>query len=356
MAFARVRAPPPAAVLLALLAACGATSAPRAPVAELSLAPDSARLFIGESLQLVAKPKDASGNVLSDRQVTWQSSNPSVAGASGSGLVTGVAHGHATITASTEGKTATAEIGVSFGGLVGFAGGTLALPNGLAQLQFPTGALAAQTRVYFDSATALPTTPAPALAGTGFTLGPADLVLHQTATLTIRYAAGLVPPAVEPSTGMYSSGGDSWVAVDGSVLDQPARAVTAPVWGPATYGLLAPGPVATITVSPASMYIVLGTTGAFTAELRDSTGTLLQNRPVAWKTSDTTVARVSPYGVASGLGLGSVFLTASSGGASGRALVIIAVICVCPSAASAPAPAPAAGGAATACACSAGAP
>jgi hypothetical protein len=339
-------------VLLAslLAVACGATSAPRAPVAELSVAPDSARIFIGESVQLVGKPRDAAGNVLPDRTVTWQSADPRVATVSGSGLVTGVAHGHVTISATSEGRTSTAEVGVSFGGVVGFIGGTLALPNGLAQLQLPAGALAGQTRVYLDSATALPATPAPALAGTGFTLGPADLVLHQSATLTIRYLAGLVPPAQEPSIGMYSSGGDSWVAVNGSVLDQPGRAVTAPVRGPATYGLLAPGPVASVTVNPPSMYVLLGTTGAFTAELRDSTGAVLQNRPVAWKTSDTTVARVSQDGVVAGLGLGSVFLTASSGGASGRSIVIVAVICVCPSAA------PAAGGASTACACSADAP
>ena len=335
-----------------LAAACGATSAPRAPVAELSVTPDSARIFIGESVQLVGQPRDAAGNVLPDRPVTWQSADPRVATVSGSGLVTGVAHGHVSISATSEGRTSTAEVRVSFGGVVGFIGGTLALPNGLAQLQLPAGALAAQTRVYFDSATALPATPAPALAGTGFTLGPADLVLHQPAALTIRYAAGLVPPAQEPSTGMYWAGGDGWVAVNGSILDQAARAVTAPVSGPGTYGLLAPGPVATVTVNPPSMYIVLGTTGSFTALLQDSTGAVLQNRPVAWKTSDTTVARVSQSGVVSGLGLGSVFLTASTGGASGRSVVIVVVICVCPSAG----PAPAAGGASTACACSAGAP
>jgi hypothetical protein len=332
---------------LMLLTACSATSAPRAPVTALSVTPDSARIFIGESMQLVGKPRDASGNVLPDRPVTWQSADPRVATVSGSGLVTGVTHGHVTISATSEGRTSTAEVGVSFGGVVGFIGGTLALPNGLAQLQLPAGALAGQTRVYFDSATALPATAAPALAGTGFTLGPADLVLLQPAALTIRYAAGLVAPALEPSTAMYSAEGESWVAVNGSVLDLAGRTVTAPVSGPGTFGLLAPGPVATITVSPTSMYIVLGTTGSFTALLQDSTGAVLQNRPVAWKTSDTTVARVSQDGVVAGLGLGSVFLTASSGGASGRSIVIVAVICVCPS------PASGSTGTSMACACAA---
>ena len=147
---------------------------------------------------------------------------------------------------------------------------------------------------------------------------------------------------------MYSAAGANWIAVNGSTLDRVGRAVTAPISSPGTFGLLAPGPVATVTVSPANMYIVLGTTGNFTAELRDSTGTVLQNRPVAWSTSDTTVARVSQDGVVAGASLGSVFLTASSGGASGRSLVIIAVICVCPSAASGST------GTARACACAAG--
>jgi uncharacterized protein YjdB len=41
-------------------------------------------------VRLVATVKDASGNVLTDRVVTWASSDPAVATVSGTGLATGV--------------------------------------------------------------------------------------------------------------------------------------------------------------------------------------------------------------------------------------------------------------------------
>src|SRR5439155_8194305 len=58
-------------------------------------------------------PQDASGNALAGRVVTWSSSNTSVATVTGSGLVTGVAAGPATITAASEGKNGTAAITVT---------------------------------------------------------------------------------------------------------------------------------------------------------------------------------------------------------------------------------------------------
>src|SRR5256885_913457 len=82
------------------------------PVASLQLAPTSANVFIGQTLQLTATPADSAGSPLTGRPVTWTSSNTGVATASSSGLVAGVTQGSATITATTEGKNATAAITV----------------------------------------------------------------------------------------------------------------------------------------------------------------------------------------------------------------------------------------------------
>src|SRR4029077_7741633 len=67
----------------------------------------------GQTVQLSATPKDASGGALSGRTVTWATSNAAVASVSGSGLVTGVAAGTATITATSEGQTGTATVTVT---------------------------------------------------------------------------------------------------------------------------------------------------------------------------------------------------------------------------------------------------
>src|SRR5207244_9050456 len=83
------------------------------PVATVTVSPASASVTVGQTAQLSATAKDAAGNVLSGRAVTWTSSNSGVVTVSGSGLVTGVAAGSATITAASEGQSGTASISVA---------------------------------------------------------------------------------------------------------------------------------------------------------------------------------------------------------------------------------------------------
>lgn len=82
------------------------------PVASVAVTPGPDTLATGATLQLTATPKDASGNALAGRMVTWASSAPSLATVSATGLVTGVAPGTATITASAEGRTGGATLTV----------------------------------------------------------------------------------------------------------------------------------------------------------------------------------------------------------------------------------------------------
>ena len=83
------------------------------PVATVAVSPPTASIQQGQTVQLTATLKDANGNTLSGRVVTWSSSNTSVATVSGSGLVSGVTIGSATISAMSEGKTGTASITVT---------------------------------------------------------------------------------------------------------------------------------------------------------------------------------------------------------------------------------------------------
>src|SRR5205823_2074521 len=84
-----------------------------AAVASVDLTPPSATVQVGQTVQLTAIPRDANGNALSDRAVTWTSNNTSVASVSPTGLVTGVVAGSATITATSEGKGGTSSITVT---------------------------------------------------------------------------------------------------------------------------------------------------------------------------------------------------------------------------------------------------
>src|SRR5207247_846767 len=84
------------------------------PVATVTVAPASANLQTAQTVQLTATARDASGNILSGRVITWSSSNASVASVNGSGLVTGAGAGSATITATSEGQSGTSSVTVTF--------------------------------------------------------------------------------------------------------------------------------------------------------------------------------------------------------------------------------------------------
>jgi hypothetical protein len=80
------------------------------PVATIVISPDSAILLPGGSRQLAAVLKDDQGNTLSNRPIVWSSSDSTKARVSGSGEVTAVALGETTVTATCEGKNATARV------------------------------------------------------------------------------------------------------------------------------------------------------------------------------------------------------------------------------------------------------
>src|SRR5206468_3774914 len=83
------------------------------PVATVTVSPSPASVVAGQTVQLTATPKDANGNPLSGRVVTWLSSNTTVATVNASGRVTGKVAGTATITATCEGQSGTSDVTVT---------------------------------------------------------------------------------------------------------------------------------------------------------------------------------------------------------------------------------------------------
>jgi hypothetical protein len=268
------------------------------------------------------------GDTLRGKAVTFESAAPAIATVSAGGVVRGAARGTVVITATSGAVSAHATLDVRWGEQVGPAGGSATMWNGAITLDVPPGALRDSTTIYVDSA-ATPPSDSLAVPGAAFTLQPASLAFDKPASLTVRFRAGAVPAPHEVSVGMFVDSGQAWRAVQGSVLDLSARAVTAPIPGTGLYGLVAPGPVASVTIV-GGLLVVLGTSADYRAELRDSAGTLLSNRPIAWRTGDSTVAKVTPMGVVSGVGFGSTPLSASSGGATATVNISIVVICQCP--------------------------
>ncbi len=82
------------------------------PVGSVTLSPNASQLAPGESIALSALVRDTRNQPVGDRSVAWASSNPGVARVAG-GRVTAVAPGNATITATSEGRSASAAITVA---------------------------------------------------------------------------------------------------------------------------------------------------------------------------------------------------------------------------------------------------
>jgi alpha-amylase len=87
---------------------------------------------------------------------------------------------------------------------------------------------------------------------------------------------------------------------------------------------VAPGAVATVTVTAPSNNLKVGTTMQLTATALDSKGNAVPNQSFIWSSSNSTIATVSSSGLVTGKKSGNVTIkaqTALSGGKSGSLLI-----------------------------------
>jgi uncharacterized protein YjdB len=254
----------------------------RAPVSSLAITPGTASLVVGGAVSLVATPTDASGTVLTDRTVSWSSSAPAVATVSPTGVVAGVAPGSATITATSEGVSATATVTVSLVPVSAVA----VLPSTASVTAGQTVALAAVVR---DTA------------GTVLT----DRVVSWTSSDT--------HVAIVSATGVVTG-----VAAGTTVITASSEGKS----GSSTITVVAPA-IGSVTVAPSSDTVQVGDKVTLTATVKDVTGAVVTDRPVTWTSSNTAVATVSTGGIVTGRSAGTAVITATSGGRSGSATVLV---------------------------------
>jgi len=107
----RMRATAGWAALLGSIGACGGTD-PRIPTSVSLSATTVSFTALGQTQQLLPSVIDQDGKPLADPNVSWGSSNNSVASVSPSGVVTAVGEGTAEVTATSGAVTATAQVAV----------------------------------------------------------------------------------------------------------------------------------------------------------------------------------------------------------------------------------------------------
>ncbi|MDQ2890432.1 MAG: Ig-like domain-containing protein [Gemmatimonadota bacterium] len=255
------------------------------PVASVAVLPATASVTVGASMSLQLVAYDADGHTLTGRAVVWASSAPQIATVDSSGRVTGVAAGTATITGTSEGKSAASSVTV---GLVPVA--AVAVSPGAASLT--TGQAAAFTATASDANGNV-------LSGRLFTWSSAN-----TAIATVS-AQGLVT-AAGPGTTTITA------AAEGKTGS--AQIVVTPV---------AATPVASVAVSPPTASVIVGGNVTLSATLRDANGATLSGRTVTWSSSAAQVATVSNTGVVTAVATGTATITATSEGKSGTAVVTV---------------------------------
>ncbi len=285
------------------------------PVASVTVSPATASVQVGQTAQLAATPKDASGNALSGRVVMWTTSNAAVGTVNASGLVTGVTAGSATITATSEGQGGTAAITVT---------ATVTNPGAVANLTVASVTTNSVTLSFTEvtDGTGQPASYDIRWAAGTLSWPSATSVAQGTCTVPV---AGTAIGATRTCTvlGLAASTGYQFqlVAFRGTLN---VNAVFGPLSNVASGTTAAStAPVATVTVSPASASLGVGATQPFTATLRDAGGNILTGRTVTWGSSAPLVASVTGGGLVSALVVGSATITATSEGQSGSAAVTV---------------------------------
>ena len=254
-------------------------------------------MFNGETKQLVAILRDASGNVLTGRSVTWQSSNLSRAPISSDGLVT-------VSTADVSAGTVTIDafhyqtIGAGTGGTTTFKGtATLSIPTPVnrVEIQSPRSAVSAGQLLQLSAVTY-------------------DYLNNVLSGRTVTWSSSNESIAKVSSTGL----------IEGVALG--TATITATREGKSTqFTVTVQTPVATVTVSAPSATLRVNTEQSLSVVLRDASSNILSstNRLIEWSSSDSSVAAVSSAGRMTALKEGTVTITATSDGRSGSASVTV---------------------------------
>ena len=250
------------------------------PVASVAVTPASDEVVVTQTLQLTATAKDAQGGSLTGRPVSWSTSDATKATVSSTGLVTGIAPGTVTITASAEGKSGTSDITVKPKPV----GAVILSP---AQVSIEAG----QTRQLTAQVT--------------------DDQGNVLSGRPISYASDKPNVATVSATGLVTAltVGDAKITATSEGKTGTADVTVTPV------------PVATVDVSPGTADLTIGQTVNLTATPKDARGNTLSGRTISWTSGSPTVATVSTSGLVTAIGSGSTVVFATVEGRTGSATI-----------------------------------
>ena len=254
------------------------------PVQSVAIAPTRDTLAVNGARQFTATLRDANGTLLTGRTVSWSTDNLAVAIASATGSVTALSPGTAILTATSEGRSATATVVV----LARLASAVTVTP-GVASLV--VGNTVSLTTQVTDGA------------GNVLTGRPLSFTSESPAIASVT-AAGVVT-AVSP--------GSTRIVVTSEGKTGFASIQVLPV------------PVATLELSPATFTLITGEALTLTATPRTAVGTLLTDRTIVWRSGAPNVATVSASGLVTAIAPGVAVVLATVEGVTASSVITVRV-------------------------------
>lgn len=245
-------------------------------VSAVSIGQPSAEMIIGETVQLTATVTPSSAT---DKSVTWASSKQSVATITDNGLVTAIAEGQSTITASAGGKSASCIVTVSKG-TVDVSSVTLNKTS-LALIKGESETLVA-------------------------TVNPADAT-DKTVTWTSSNV-GVASVDANGKVTALASGSATITAKAGNI--QATCAVTVTV------------PLESISINKTELSLIKGQSETLVTTIKPEDAT---ESTISWTSSNTSVATVESSGKVTAVGGGSATITAKAGGKEATCSVNVTV-------------------------------
>lgn len=250
-------------------------------VAGLELTPSDTTVRVGGTVTYEASALDANDNPINGATVAWSSSDAAIATVDDSGLATAQAIGTATITAESDGVTATASLTVNA------AVGTVEITP--------------------DSTT---------FASVGDTVRLATTIVDTEGDTitdeTVAWTSSDEAVASVSETGTVTAVADGSATVTASVgsITDTALVVVAQE-------------VSSLTVTPDSVGIEVGDTTLFSASANDANENPVLSAELMWSSSDSSVATVDSLGQAIGQAEGTAWIMASGAGMVDSATLVV---------------------------------
>ena len=350
-------------------------------VASVQVTPVAVSVRVNRTTPLLARALDADGGILADRPIIWTTSNAAVATINAQGVISAVASGAATITATSAGRSGQAAVTVTpepvatvtiTPGRDTLAVGTnraltatLRDADGAVLTGRPVAWSVSNPEIASVSSQGVVTALAPgSVSVVGVSegrVGQATIVVLArlanaitltpgTSTLEVGGTVTLITQVTDPLGNVlpgrvvvYSSDNQAVAAVTSqgvvTALARGTARITATSDGRSTSAIVTviDVPVATVQILPAAADVPLNTARALSVQARSASGVVLSDRTVTWTSGAPAIATVDASGVVSGVAAGVAVIAASVDGITGFSIItvrapIVATVNITPSA------------------------